>query len=59
MAPGGAIIRTDTAGERSEPMAHEVREHVAFTYQKIIWTWHGTGDDYTKTTEVDEAGNEL
>lgn len=26
-----------------ENMRHEVREHVAFTYQKIIWTWQDGG----------------
>ena len=26
-----------------ENMTHEVREHVMFTYQKIIWTWHDGG----------------
>lgn len=26
-----------------ENMPHEVREHVAFTYQKIIWTWNDGG----------------
>jgi len=26
-----------------ENMKHEVREHVAFTYQKIIWTWQDGG----------------
>jgi len=26
-----------------ENMKHEVREHVAFTYQKIIWTWEDGG----------------
>jgi type VI secretion system secreted protein Hcp len=26
-----------------ENMRHEVREHIAFTYQKIIWTWNDGG----------------
>ncbi len=26
-----------------ENMPHEVREHVSFTYQKIIWTWQDGG----------------
>ncbi|MFP7754274.1 Hcp family type VI secretion system effector [Thermodesulfobacteriota bacterium B35] len=26
-----------------ENMAHKEREHVAFTYQKIIWTWEDGG----------------
>ena len=26
-----------------ENMKHEVREHISFTYQKIIWTWEDGG----------------
>jgi type VI secretion system secreted protein Hcp len=26
-----------------ENMKHEVREHISFTYQKIIWTWQDGG----------------
>lgn len=26
-----------------ENMPHEIREHVSFTYQKIIWTWEDGG----------------
>ncbi len=31
-----------------ENMQHEVREHVSFTYQKVIWTWQDGGI----TTEI-------
>ena len=27
------------AGIQTEDEAHEIREHVSFVYQKIIWTW--------------------
>jgi type VI secretion system secreted protein Hcp len=52
-------IRTETVGERSENLPHQAREHVSFTYQKITWTWHSADQDYSKTTEVDEAGYEI
>ena len=40
-------INASVAGFRSEmlnkkypeKMPHEPREHVSFTYQKIVWTW--------------------
>ena len=41
------LVNASIAGIRGEQlnnkypenMQHEVREHIQFTYQKIIWTW--------------------
>lgn len=48
---GDLIINANIAGVRQEQlnnkypenMKHEVREHVSFTYQKIIWVWEDGG----------------
>lgn len=45
------LINASIAGIRQEQlnnqyeenMRHEVREHIMFTYQKIIWTWQDGG----------------
>jgi len=42
------LVNASIAGVRQEQLnnkypenlSHEVREHITFTYQKIIWTWH-------------------
>jgi type VI secretion system secreted protein Hcp len=54
-----AGIRMEQMGERAENMRHEVREHVAFTYQKITHTWVSQdGSETSVGFEVDEAGDE-
>lgn len=45
------LVNASIAGIRQEQlnnqypenMKHEVREHIIFTYDKIIWTWHDGG----------------
>jgi type VI secretion system secreted protein Hcp len=39
-----ASIRTEQLNNKyPENMPHELRVHVAYTYQKIIWTWNDGG----------------
>ena len=45
------LVNASVAGVRAEQlnnkyeenMKHEVREHIQFTYQKVIWTWNDGG----------------
>ena len=45
------LVNASIAGIRAEMLnnkypenlKHEVREHVTFTYQKVIWTWQDGG----------------
>ena len=45
------LVNASIAGIRQEQlnnkykknMKHEIREHISFTYQKIIWTWQDGG----------------
>ncbi len=47
-----AEIRTEQLNNKyPENVNHELREHVAFTYQRITWTWH----DGSVTAEDDWA----
>lgn len=39
-----AEIRVEMLNNKyPENMPHEIREHISFTYQKIVWTWEDGG----------------